>query len=906
MGSHSRSDEPDSSKKHSRSSHRSSRDDDGRRDEGRDSKRHRSSKDKHRDEDDKHRSSSSKHGGHRSRSDRDKNDGSRRHSSSASSSRRKDKQRGDPVQEEDEWVEKDSEMPPAAHSTNEQEQAKPPVDTVGTFSIGTMPSAQSLRRLEAEDMTEGYGDGDVGGSGAASRGGGMFGLGGGGEGEGGEADFFGGFGTERKKQERKEKVDPTDMMGQSSRELNKSYWQGTPSASAAASSSAAAANPGTPSGSPAPGSSGSAWRMTKLRRTYEAAEEEGKPIEEVAVERYGSMEAFEEAKEERRVLDERASRRPGGGGRRDSGFGGGGGRPQTPVAMGADGGGRKFVFTDAEGTGGGDLSRPSSRQAFRRPGEAPSASTPLGPPPGLSRSASSTSIASNSSSRPSTPIPSVFTPPISRIPRNPSQLSQSTVLNPDLTSTGPATSSNAPGLPSTTNPVLSQSELNKLQAKVLKAKLMDGDSTETAALEAEYEREVARSQAAGPAVQAGEGMQTTLGGNRGGGNEVQVLPTLDGRGRLYDTGIGTALADEAERERKERGGRGKKEKAFQSHDPKTGEVIRLAADDDSLSLSDLVRQERFSGGANDQRSLDAEVANRIATDARYKTDLDYVDENAERLARRKMKSETVKRQFAINDYARTKKALDSCTLCFSDEGAPPKSAVVALATRTYLGLMDNEELVPGHCRIVPVQHYMSCLEIDEEEGWDEIKNFMKTLMQMFADEDKGVVFFETITSHKYQKHSYIEAIPVPFDLFDQLPIYFSEAINTSEGEWSQHKKLLTFTPARPFRRSLVPNLPYFAVQFDYKGEKGYGHIIEGVDDAPDRDLDGEENRGSLGDKGGGEFPHYFAQEIIGNLLSLPPKAWRKPRRLDRRDNTKRVEEFRKKYDKFDWTKALKG
>lgn len=50
---------------------------------------------------------------------------------------------------------------------------------------------------------------------------------------------------------------------------------------------------------------------------------------------------------------------------------------------------------------------------------------------------------------------------------------------------------------------------------------------------------------------------------------------------------------------------------------------------------------------------------------------------------------------------------------------------------------------------------------------------MKTLMQMFANEDKGVVFFETIVSHKYQNHSYIEAVPVPFDLFDQLPIYFS-------------------------------------------------------------------------------------------------------------------------------------
>lgn len=157
--------------------------------------------------------------------------------------------------------------------------------------------------------------------------------------------------------------------------------------------------------------------------------------------------------------------------------------------------------------------------------------------------------------------------------------------------------------------------------------------------------------------------------------------------------------------------------------------------------------------------------------------------------------------------------------------------------------------------------------------------------------------------------------------------YPQEAISTSESEWSQHKKLITFTPARPFRRSLVPNLPYFAVQFDYKGEKGYGHVIEGVDDAPDRDLDGEERRGDLGDKGGGEFPRcvrsrlscsrsvcsqeivarsYFAQEIIGNLLSLEPRKWRKPRRLDRRDNPKRIADFRKMYDAYDWTKMLPG
>ncbi|BGP52158.1 Pre-mRNA-splicing factor cwf19 [Rhodotorula kratochvilovae] len=871
MGSHSRTDDRPSSSKHSRSSTRSHRDDDG----DHSSKRHRSSRD-----DDKDRDRSSRHK-HTSSSKRDRSRSRDRDSKHSRRSSTRDVANRDSRKDtsDDEWVEKGADTPAV--------QAKPPVDSVGTFSVGSMPTAQGLHRMEAADLTDGYGEGDVGGS--SARGGGLFGELPQGEGASAEADFFGSFGTERRRKEPKEKPDPTQTMGQSSRELNKAYWQGGAESTPSSATAAAPAS----TGSPAPGSTGSVWRMTKLKRTYEAAEEEGRAIEDVALERYGSLEAFDEAREERRVLDQRQGRR--GPPRRESGYGGGGGHAgtRTPTGMGADGGGRRFVFTDTGVAGeGGDGSRPGSRQGFRRPGEAP----------GLARSSSTSSLAGAASaagSRPGTPIPSVFTPPVAR--RLPSQLAQSTtVVNPDPTSTGPA----AGGAGGSSRPVLTQSELNKLQAKVLKAKLMDSD--EAGALERQYDAELARAQAAGPALVDKEGMAQTLGGSSAQGQGVQVLPTMDSRGRMYDVGVGTETADKWEEERKNRGKHVRKEMLFESHDPKTGELIRNQADDDVLSLGDLVRQERFGGGSGDARQMDAEFADRIATDARFTNNLDYYDENAEKLARKKMKSEAMKRQFAINDYARTKKALDSCTMCYSDEGDPPKAPIVALGTRTYLALMETEELVPGHCRIVPVQHYLSCLEIDEEEGWDEIKNFMKTLMQMFAAEDKGVVFFETIISHKWQKHSYIEAIPVPFDLFDQLPIYFSEAINTSEAEWSQHKKLISFSPARPFRRSLVPNLPYFAVQFDYKGEKGFGHIIEGIDDAPDRDLDGEERRGEFGEQGQGEFPKFFAQEIIGNLLSLESRKWRKPRRVDRRENAARVAAFRKKYDQFDWTKMLAG
>jgi len=122
---------------------------------------------------------------------------------------------------------------------------------------------------------------------------------------------------------------------------------------------------------------------------------------------------------------------------------------------------------------------------------------------------------------------------------------------------------------------------------------------------------------------------------------------------------------------------------------------------------------------------------------------------------------------------------------------------------------------------------------------------------------------------------------------------------SSEAEWSQHKKLIDFS-ARPggFRRAMVPNLPYFMVQFDHKGEKGYGHVIEGPADA--QDEDGLEE----GEKGGGEFPSYFAGEIIGNLLELEARQWRRPRKVDFRRNSERVGAFKKKYSRFDWTGML--
>lgn len=233
--------------------------------------------------------------------------------------------------------------------------------------------------------------------------------------------------------------------------------------------------------------------MMRLKRVYETAEEEGLSIEQVAIDRFGSLDAFEEAKEERQILDERAGRRP------ERGRGERGPRDNE--------GEKRFMFTDVGGSGAS--SRSSS---FRRPGgpgeSSPSTPSPASnPAPLANRRLDSLRLPSQAASplaQSHTPIPSVMTPPIGN--------SKTRALSP--------------------------SSLNRLQAKVLRAKLMGAPDAD--ALEREYEAESRKAN----------------GGDSEGGarRKVEVLPTLDGQGRLYDVGHG------AEEEPTLPGNRKKKEK----------------------------------------------------------------------------------------------------------------------------------------------------------------------------------------------------------------------------------------------------------------------------------------------------------------------------------------------------------
>ncbi|CAG8468639.1 32568_t:CDS:2 [Racocetra persica] len=385
--------------------------------------------------------------------------------------------------------------------------------------------------------------------------------------------------------------------------------------------------------------------------------------------------------------------------------------------------------------------------------------------------------------------------------------------------------------PSLNTPKLSSDELNKLQAKALRAKIMNLPNASE--LEKQYEN-------ARLAVEnSSSGVESET--------RVEVLPLLDSRGRPYD------LSGSASKFSHHAGSSRHKKEKVETHDA-TGQRIRYFGNDDELTLSDLVRQERLGS----DKSMDSQIAGRIVGDSKF--------ENADNIAKISQKSAEQKRHFAIEDFKKSKQALDNCIYCHND--APPKVAVVSMGYRVYLALPTVVEVAKGHCLIVPVQHCSSTLECDDD-AWDEIR------------EDQGVIFMETVVNLKYQNHTVIECIPMPWDLAQDAPAYFKEGIMESGGEWSQNKKLVD-TSKTGFRRSMVKELPYFHVWFGL--DKGFGHVIE------------KEK----------SFPRWFGKEIVAGVCDLPPDVWRRPKKQNPRDNSTRVSEFMKKWKKWDWTTVLEG
>ena len=393
-------------------------------------------------------------------------------------------------------------------------------------------------------------------------------------------------------------------------------------------------------------------------------------------------------------------------------------------------------------------------------------------------------------------------------------------------------------------PPLDLTALNRLRAQMMKAKLRKAPNA--AVLEKEYEL-AAASFAAAPAESANIVLNAMhsrqLAGTRG---EVKSVDNKRGRER------GTVEAN------------------------------------DDMTIEDMVREERrtrLQAGGESSR-----MAERIAKDGKFDDNLEYMNDNAEKLAKRVHKSEVNLKNTAVSEFQKLNRVLENCPLCHhEDTNKPPLAPVISLATRTYLTLPTLPEVSPGGAIIVPTAHRKNLLECDDDE-WEELRNFMKSLTRMYHDQGQAVLFYENAVAPHRHLHAAMNVIPIPYDEGATAPAYFKEAFLTSDEEWSQHRKIIDTQAIADrgqgrmaFRNSIAQQMPYFHVWFNLDG--GMGHVVEDQGRWPKGDL--------------------FAREIVGGIVGAEGWVVKKQGRWRREGgDEERIEKWKRGWRKFDWTRVL--
>ena len=128
----------------------------------------------------------------------------------------------------------------------------------------------------------------------------------------------------------------------------------------------------------------------------------------------------------------------------------------------------------------------------------------------------------------------------------------------------------------------------------------------------------------------------------------------------------------------------------------------------------------------------------------------------------------------------------------------------------------------------------------DEDVWEEMNLFRKSLVEMFKSMNLECIFIETFINEKNFEHMCIECIPLDKEASSLAPMYFKKAISEAESEWAQNKQIVYLKKGGGIRNKIPKGLPYFSVEFGL--DEGIAHVVENKN----------------------VFPKYFAKVRISN------------------------------------------
>lgn len=420
---------------------------------------------------------------------------------------------------------------------------------------------------------------------------------------------------------------------------------------------------------------------------------------------------------------------------------------------------------------------------------------------------------------------------------------------------------------------LTEKEKNEINAKILRAELMGDDElaeTLKQRLTSGNQVTVKKNKSKQKSKKKTEKTEEEDSSSENGGEEV-ILTRSDKHGNLYPVKLKTDVEELNQRKKR------KKKKIGPTHDS-DGKRIRYFEDDDNVDLKTMVEQELLTSVADQQAMLGTLAAKHLGTSMGDDYTLDDMFMTASATKGMATAAEKRIKDKASQEHRQRNLQIESCRFCFENPKIA-KHLIIAIGIKTYLAVPINASLTEGHCIIIPMNHVIGQTYLDEDVT-QEVNIFKKGLTRMFSDNDEDVMFLETCKNLNRQHHCIVECIPVPKEIGDLAPIYFKKAITETGSEWSQNKKLVTIDAKQGVSKAVPKGLPYFSVEFGRDG--GFAHVIE------------EE----------ASFPLFFGKEIIGGMLDLEPRFWRKPPKESFEQHKKKVLKFAELWKPYDWTSKL--